>query len=86
MTSVNIQYAEVRAKGWTKNTRTSPLHLNFVATCRRNRKTSVNIQYAEVRAGGWTKSARRDGTKPGLWTLDWTMDWIMDSILDRTAK
>ena len=36
---------------------------------------------------------RREGTKPGLWTLDWTMDWtmdlimdwIMDSILDRTA-
>ena len=24
----------------------------------------------------------RDGTKPGLWTLDWTMDWTMDWIMD----
>ena len=23
-------------------------------------------------------SGKRDGTKPGLWTLDWTMDSIMD--------
>ena len=28
----------------------------------------------------------RDGTKPGLWTLDWTMDWIMDSILDSIGQ
>ena len=28
------------------------------------------------------RAIARDGTKPGLWTLDWTMDWTMDWIMD----
>ena len=33
-----------------------------------------------------TVSSNRDGTKPGLWTMDWTMDLILDSILDSIGQ